>query len=91
MSYYNGNACRCLYLIYVPGETENEKSSETQYYDRRRDRQKLERNAARLRWRVDLRFIDDYEWRLIEVATFVGFRIDEEALGAAFHIGFGNS
>lgn len=35
---------------------------------------------------IDLGFVEDDERSLIKVATFVGFRIDEEALGATFHL-----
>ncbi len=35
---------------------------------------------------IELRFVNYNERRLIEVATCVGVRIDEEALGAAFHM-----
>lgn len=42
--------------------------------------------VSRFSHTVDLRILDGYERRLVEVATFVGFRIDEEALGATFHL-----
>jgi hypothetical protein len=42
--------------------------------------------APGLCWAVDLRIIDRYESCVVEVAALVGFRIDEEALGATFHI-----
>jgi hypothetical protein len=42
---------------------------------------------GRVRYGIDLSFIDKLERRLIEIATFVRFRIEEETLGATFHYG----
>ena len=42
--------------------------------------------TVRLNGSVDLRIGYDHERGLIEVATLIGFRVDEEALGAAFHV-----
>lgn len=43
------------------------------------------RDLIRARCGLDLSFIDRLEERLIEVASFVSVRIEEETLGATFH------
>jgi hypothetical protein len=44
-------------------------------------------SPGRIRYGIDLSVIDKLERRLIEIATFVRFRIEEETLGATFHYG----
>ena len=76
----------------VPSGVEKEKCYDTEQYDRRhRNRKKLDMTATRLGRGVNLRLVKYDERCLVEVAALVGVRIDEEALGAAFHVCFRNS
>ena len=45
------------------------------------------RTACRTRCGIDLSLVNNFERRLIEVASFVRVRIEEETLGATFHFG----
>ena len=74
-------------LLSRSGEPDiNDKNDEQERHDGPND-WKQSTAFSRLRDSINLRIVDDDERRLVEIAEFVGFRIDEEAFGAAFHNG----
>ena len=83
---WNRNRLR-LFLIPVLGEAIKQNTDNTNRNCRGQQNNEFHPVAARLGDAVDLCIGDGYERRLIEVTALIGFRIDEEALGATFHDG----
>jgi hypothetical protein len=87
---------RYLWSVSFTKTIKDEKRNDAQYKDHHRNKR---RNFApalpRFPFRfgrlsftcrcLELRFVNNHERRFIEVATCVGIRINEEALGATFH------
>lgn len=77
--------CNCLLGFSFQSKVDGEDAD--RYHGGGEDEQYREPfTSARVGRGIDLGFVENDERSLIKVATFVGFRIDEEALGATFHL-----